>query len=407
MSAVAGDPEHFVRWLGGPGRKASDRWGVTVDPDAFLPRGLYAEYVRSVLESARAAGVAGAALEWIRDRADAVEPRGAGVAVRLEGGRSIEASGVVLALGNAPPAHPTEAGDPFFHSDRYVRDPWSERALRGVGTDSSVFIAGTGLTMVDVAVALVRAGHRGTIIAASRRGLLPHEHRAAPAAPDFLDPERSPGAIRALLRATRERVRRAASEGTDWRSILDTLRPRVSHLWLALPTVERRRFLRHVRPYWDIHRHRAAPANMRDIERMRAAGQLVVRAGRIRAFREVGSTVEVSLEPRGGRRMETVRAERVINATGPAMDYRTIGSPLVDLLLRNGMARAGPFGYGLDASERGALLDSSGAPSDYLFTIGPPLRGVLWETTAVPEIREQASALAARLLARGHDEPQD
>lgn len=405
MSAAAGDPDHFVRWLAGAGRDAAARWGVDSDPDAFLPRGLYAEYAAAVLDSAETGATPGTTLERIRGEAVAVESLPDGARVTLRDGRSLPARAIVLALGNPHPAHPTEQVLPFYKSDRYVQDPWSDRALEHLPADATILVVGTGLTMIDVAVALARVSHRGKIHAVSRRGLLPQEHRRVAAAPEFLDPERSPRSIRALLRATRDRIESAGRDDVDWRSVFDTLRPHVARFWLGLPGPERRRFLQHLRPYWDIHRHRAAPANMRDIDRMQADGQLVVRAGRIRGFSEIDGKIEVSLLPRGGSGPERIRVERVINATGPESDYRKVGSPLVDQLLQDRLVRPGPFGYGLDATPEGVLLDSSGRSSRFLSALGPPLRGVLWETTAVPEIREQAAALAARLIAATPDVP--
>ena len=399
MSAVAGEPEHLLRWLEGPGAAAAARWNAAADPESFLPRGLYAEYIGAVVESARAGAARGAVLERIGGDAVAVEPHAGGARVVLNGGRALDGDAAVLALGNAPPAHPTERDDPFYRSDRYVRDPWSDRALDGIGANAPVFVAGTGLTMVDVTIALSRAGHRGSIIAVSRHGLVAQEHRDTPTAPEFFDISRPPATIRAIVHAVRQQVSRSARDGSDWRSTLDALRPHVSRLWLSLSSAEQRRFLRHVRPYWDAHRHRTAPVNMRDIERLLASGQLVVRAGRIRGFQESGTMVEVTFLPRGGSQVETIRAERVINATGPGADLRKIGSPLVDQLFQQGLARSGPHAYGFDATPDGVLLDSAGNPTRILHTLGPPLRGVLWETLAVPEIREQAGALAARLLA--------
>ncbi|HWY24061.1 MAG TPA: hypothetical protein VNX47_04035, partial [Nevskia sp.] len=56
------------------------------------------------------------------------------------------------------------------------------------------------------------------------------------------------------------------------------------------------------------------------------------------------------------------------------------------------------LGLGLLTDAQGALLDRDGQASTWLYTLGPARKGQLWETTAVPEIRVQAQALARRLL---------
>ena len=400
MSGVAGDPDHLARWLSGPGREAAARWKADADPEAFLPRGLYAEYIHSVLEDAVTAGRAtGSTLHHVRDTATGVARVPGGAAVHLKGGGTVEGSRVALALGNPLPPHPVPAQDAFYGTDAYVHDPWSDGALGGMDADASVLIIGCGLTMIDVAVSLARSGHRGPITAVSRRGLVGHSNAPRSTAAWSIEYGSLPRTMRALVRMMREEVERAAARGVDWRSVVDSLRPHSQRLWRDLPPEEQRRFLLHVRAYWEIHRHRTAPGNMVDIDAMRASGRLIVRAGRIQDFRRSGPAVDVSILPRGRSAAETIRVARVINATGPEGDFGKIESPLVQSLMREGWVRPGPHGFGLDATPEGLLLDAKGVPSPFLATLGPPLRGVLWETLAVPEIREQAAAMAARFLA--------
>ncbi len=405
MSALAGDPEHFIRWLRNSGREAATRWNAVADPDAFLPRGLYGEYVSSLLKAAESEAVGGVSFERVEGEVARVDPRRTGGRIAMADGRTLEADKVVLAIGNPAPAHPTVEALPFYESERYVRDPWSDRALQGVGPDEAVMIVGSNLTMIDVAVALAERRHRGAIHVLSRHGLVPPEHRKAGGAAAPLDVDSLPPSTRLILRSARDSARRAARERLDWRPGFDTLRPHVARIWFGLSRREQNRFLRHARPFWEIHRHRAAPDNMRDIERMRETGQLAVRAGRVQEISErrtgtKGARIKVSIRPRGENQSAIIEVDRVINATGPEVDYRRAGSPLVDALMRDGLVSPGPHGLGLDATPDGTLLEGSGRPSPFLCSLGPPLRGVLWETTAVPEIREQAASLAQRLLAQ-------
>ncbi len=398
MSAVGGDPDHLLSWLRGPGLEAAKRWGAVAAPEAFLPRGLYAEYARARLRTAAEDAAAGVRLDVAVAEALTVEP-GAAEAHRvvLSEGPDLAADHVILALGNPAPRNPTDHYFPLYQSRRYVRDPWSEQAWSGLSPEAAVLIVGTNLTMIDLVVALARRGHRGAIHAVSRHGLLPREHgmpapQAAGPAPSGPVKHHS---VRELLRALRLA---SGEDGGAWRAAIDAIRPRAQEIWMGFSEGERKRFLRHARPYWEVHRHRAVPANLRDAERLFAAEQLRIHAGRLDRFAETEAALTAWVRPRGEERLRELRVDRVLNATGPEGDYRAAGIPVVERLFQDGMARPGPLGLGLDATREGALLGAGGRPSSFLSTLGPPLRGVLWETTAVPEIREQARRLAERIL---------
>ena len=388
MSLVDGDDAHFVRWL-------SSRNGAHADPDGFVPRGLYAEYVRDTLAAADGSAREGVQLERVFGSARSLELTGEGARAAFEGGDSRGADRVVLALGHPPPNHPVAAGDlPLYDSARYVRDPWSAEALAELDPDAALLIIGTNLTMFDLALALDARGHRGVIHAISRRGLLSLAHGPAPsAAVPWTAPPRS---ARAALHALRGEAR---VEPASWRGVVDSIRAQTPALWSSWSDAEQRRFLRHARPYWDVHRHRAAPEIRERIDRMRADGRLRVEAARLTAFELRGDGVVVTIAPRGSSTPVTLAVARVINATGPSVDYRTWDDPLVRALLDRGWIRPGPLGFGLDATTEGAILDRDGRVSKVLSTLGPTLRGSLWETTAVPEIRAQAARLAGRILA--------
>ena len=400
MSAVDGDMGHFVAWLRGEGLADADEWGASSDPDGFVPRGLYGAYVAKLLAKAGRDARPGVSLSHERGVATALSIEAGRVRVALDGGRTIDAVRAVLALGNPPPAHPTASDLPFYASPRYVRDPWDPESARDLSAAAPVLVLGTGLTMIDVALTLDKEGHRGTIIALSTHGLLPPAHRLPlEAVPPFLEVPAAGARIGRLLRDVRDRARAASTQGHDWRAVMDAIRPLGQSVWRAMDEAERKRFLRHVRAYWEIHRHRAAPAASEQVAQMRRTGRLVVRAGRITGFVERGRRVDVTFRERGRRgQKQMAQVERVINATGPEMNYRRARDPLLRQLLHDGWCRPGPLGLGLDADADGAIVGADGAPSPLLSTLGPPLRGVLWETTAVPEIRAQAAALARRIV---------
>ena len=399
MSAVDGESDHFLVWLRGKGNAEAREWGASTDANGFIPRGLYGSYVRQLLADAAQSAIPGVSFTHERNVAIALSVEAGRVRVVLKDQRTIDAGHAVLALGNPPPADPTSSDLPFYASPRYVRDAWGPEALQDISSAAPVLVLGTNLTMIDVALSLDQNGHRGTIVAISTHGLVPPPHRLPyEAIPPFLPIPGAATRIQGLLRTVRERAGVASNQGHDWRAVMDAIRPHGQSVWLSLPEPERRRFFRHLRAYWEIHRHRAAPAAMEQVARLRAMGRLVIRAGRISAFVERGRRVDVTFVERGGRGKQMTQAERVINATGPEMHYRRARDPLLRQLLHDGWCRPGPMDLGFDATEDGAVVGANGKPSSILSTLGPPLRGVLWETTAVPEIRAQAAALARRIV---------
>lgn len=406
MSALPDDAEHFLRWL-----RRRDRAAAA---GSFAPRGTYGEYLRALLREALEQATPGARVEIVAGEAVSVrhraavrpfaEPPGPPVyQVALRSGRVLTADRVVLALGNFPPVDPPlERGD-WCRFRFYRRNPWQPEALQDLRGDEPLLLIGTGLTAVDCLAELHNRGHRGRIIAVSRHGLLPHAHECGSATHAMNGELSGANSVRKLLRVLRDGAAHATALERGWRGVMDAVRPRVQVLWLALPAAERSRFLRHARAYWDVHRHRVAPEVHAIVQGQRSTGQLDVRAARLVRCREesrgAGTSAVVTLRRRGGHATDELAAARVINCTGPATRLDAADSPLLRTLLDTGLARGDPLGLGLDVDARGALLDCRGRPSDALFAIGPLRRGVLWETTAIPEIRVQAAELADTLRA--------
>ncbi len=389
MSAVADDPGHLLRWAEAHG----------IIRDGFLSRPAYGRYLGELLADAERA--ASSTTTVTRITSDVVSLTHGGLyrplRLHLAADGRIDADVAVLATGNRPPAPPCPVPD----TPRYVADPWQPGALDGVDDGSPVVVLGTGLTMLDVAITVTGA-HQGTVVhAVSRHALLPREHRCPPGAVADLSPApsgpaittRGPVSLPGLIRAVRVA---AADASGDWQSVVDSLRPQVAGLWQALTPQDKRVFLRSVARYWEVHRHRVPPVTAARIRRLTSAGRLTVRPGRVVAVTETPGGLCVRIE-RDGETAE-IAAGWLINATGPATDITTTADPMLRGLLDAGLATPDPLRLGLQAGAAGALLDASGRPSATLFTLGPPLRGQLYETTAVPEIRDQAVVLARRLI---------
>lgn len=394
MSMFDDDPQHFIRWLWR--NEATDGKVSDIPPSghAFVSRATYGAYVEDVFHSAvREAEARGGTV--IRAEDDVVDLAAAadGLVLRLADGQAVGADRAVLSVGNFPPSPPFPLDPALTESGRYIGDPWEAGAIDRIGPDDSVLIVGTGLTMVDVVLDLAAQGHRGPVHALSRRGLLPHRHELTRPYPSFLDEKAPPASLVQLMRLIRREVRAGAAQGYDWRSVMDAVRPIVAALWRGLSNVERRRFLRHLRPYWEVHRHRLAPSIADRIDAWRAAGRLVVGAGRIDGATFEDGQVRVIRRRRDGGSGEPMAFDWMINCSGPECDYRRIGHPLIQSLLATGLARLDPLSLGLDLTERFELV----GPANRVYALGPPTRGMWWETTAVPDIRKQCARFAGWL----------
>lgn len=368
MGAWADNPEHFAVTDG-------------LDRNSFAERRHYGRYLRAILDEAIGTGCT----QVIEDRAIGAERGSDGWRVRLQGGPIVEADALVLAIGNQAPAQLSSAE---AASDRLIDDPWEERARSAIAdaaaTGADVLILGSSLTMVDTVLSLDEAGHRGRMLAVSRRGKLPLPgglHDPAPVEWDDLPPPR----VRALARWLRER-----SAGMDWRSAIDSLRPHSHRLWQAFPLDQKKLFLRSGRPWWDIHRHRIAPQVAARIDELIGNGRLEVVAGRLLGLRPVDGGLEATIRRRG--RDEPDRSQRfayVFNCTGPLHDVARTRDPLLRQLLDDGLAAPDELGIGLSVDER-----SRANGSERLWALGTLTKGRYWEMIAVPDIREQAAAVA-------------
>lgn len=376
MSAVDGRPDDFVAWL-----KA--RHPDRADPEGFAPRRLYGLYVQDRLASVDAAHPG--LIERVTGEVAAIEDGG----VRLADGRSVKADAVVLTTGNpapktADPEHEDQAG-------RVIGDPWAAGALDRIGPEDDVIVVGTGLTMVDMVLWLQARGWRGRARALSRRGLKPRGHEARPDTP--VPPTDD---LKTATPSTRLHEARRLSRDEGWRGVMEGLRPITAELWAAADTTTRARLVRHLRPWWDVHRHRIADAIAAAIAALEAEGRLTITAGRVRRIEQDGEGVTLVFRPRSGPERPPITGRWLIDCTGPGHDPAK--DPLTGPLIAAGRARLDALRLGLDLDGQGRALRADGTADPRLFVLGPPARAAFWETIAVPDIRKRVEDVAAALI---------
>ena len=384
MSAFADDPDHFSRWLAAQGEVGAvggeDRF-------RFVPRGVYGRYLEGLLAQHLQARDGRAALVVVQDQACEVKETPVGVEVALAAGGSVHADVAILACG-----HHYIADEGPLHLS-----PWDEPVGGDAPSDSTLLILGTGLTMVDTATALHERGHRGPIVAVSRRGLLPHAHRDVEALK--IDASRAPldRDIATICRWLRRLARQTEAQGGDWRSVVDGLRPHTQTIWRIMPRRMRRRFLEHARPWWDTHRHRMAPRIAARVRALTDSGQLEIIAGKIVAIAPDAEGARVAVRRRGTHEIASLDVSRIISCKGVESVARQGANPLVESLFAQGLARMDALGIGIDVDDNCALVDRQGRASRRLFAIGPMSQAAFWEIIAVPDIRLQTAQLAAYL----------
>ena len=407
------DPQHLLNVPAAGMSAWPDRpsdfleWQRTRVPDArpydFVPRRLYGEYVRGCLDGAAHAAPASISAE-VR-RVEVLEARagasGEGFTLQLDDGRSLDARCVVLATGHRPPDDPL-ASCWIGPRSRFVADPWASLALGAIQPDEPVVLLGTGLTAVDVLLTILRRPRSAPILAISRRGLRPHAHAEAPIPREdpsgWLEPLLArPGGptTRELLRALRD----AAARSADWRGIVDGLRPHTAQLWRSLAPREASRFLRHARPFWEVHRHRVAPSVGERLGRHIDRGEVQMVAARVLSASADREGVTLAIRRRGAESAETLRTAWIVNCTGPASAATLREVPLLRSLLEAGLLARDEHDLGVRTDDEGRAVTREGGARDDLLVVGTLRKPQLWESTAVPELRAQAAEVARVALA--------
>lgn len=387
MSATETRPEDFVDWL------ATHRPDVAC-PGDFAPRSVYGQYLRDRLASTQA--LRPGLISLLAGRVSGIGTGG----VTLADARAVAGRAVVLATGNPSPGMTGSAGDWGLATgpgSRFIDNPWRRGALDGIGPTDEILIIGTGLTMVDVIQSLVSRSWQGHATALSRRGLVPRAHAGRPDGPADLPHEATTGPISKRMAVVRRLARRQ-----NWREVMEAYRPITARLWAEASTDQRARMVRHLRPWWDVHRHRIAPGVARTLEACLAGGQLIIRRGRPAKVKQDEDRLEVFWQPRGrgtsGLPLQRLSVGWVIDCSGPA--HSAASDPLTGPLIASRQARLDPLGLGLDLDGCGRVLRADGSAHAGLFVLGPPARAAFWETIAVPDIRKRIEDVAGALAAQ-------
>jgi uncharacterized NAD(P)/FAD-binding protein YdhS len=381
MDAFAHESEHFLKWL----HQQSDFQHY--DASSFVPRMIYGQYLQDILQKTCTQYPNLSVLKLdIRDikksQDDVFEFTAPGV--------TQQAKSIVLALGNFPPGEKT--------GDVKAKNPYAAEVWQRLAEAGDVLIIGTGLTSLDLVTTLARTKKEGVIHLLSRRGLLPRVHIPPNPYPPFIDADHLPTTALGLYRLVKKEIRQANQKNIPWQNVVDAMRPFNQRLWENLDAHEQKRFLRFLRPYWDTHRHRCAPEVMAVYEKLQSEDRIILHRGHIIAQENGPKNIDITWRPSGTSTPETFAVRHVVNCTGSQADIRKLDDTLVQNLLAHDLITPDKLRIGIATSPNYQTLNADNQTVAKLYALGSLLKGRLYESVAVPELRVQAYDVAKTII---------
>ncbi len=391
MSAFKNEPNHFINWLKTK-KEYAHYFNKKIETE-FLPRMIYGEYLLFVISPY----LENSQLEIIHSKAIEIKRNENAFSVRIKNSPTIEADKVVLAFGNFQPAPPKIADPSFFNSSNYFNNPWEDSYLKNLDSSKNILLIGTGLTMVDCVLSLKKIGFKGHIYITSPRGYMPASHEETVAYPDFYN-EIENSDLAGILKTIRKHLKNAEAKHISWQSVIDTLRPYAQKIWIRFSQKEKLQFISHLRHIWGVARHRLPKETYKEVMVLKEKAQLEIIPGRITSITENLNSINVSIQSRKNKSTINLEVASVLNCTGPLINYLEIKDELIVDLISSNLIASNPLKMGIKATTDGKVLTEDNNISPGMFAIGSLLRGVLWETTAVPELSLQAESIAEQII---------
>jgi uncharacterized NAD(P)/FAD-binding protein YdhS len=396
------DPLHFRSWIEDTGRLGSDPDAWYADGRLYPRRGDFGAYLTAQFEAHARHNPSGSTLIHVRQSAVSIEPFASGFRIGLADGERIEVGCCVIAIGPDATTFPVASAGTDDLDNRLIADPLRPSALAGLQREADVLILGTGLTAADAVATLVGQGHEGKITCLSRRGLRPLDqapppdvepeplwHRMAAQPPLFVEQHGLPGNVRDLMRIVRADARARISRGEPWHGAIDDVRDAAGEIWCMLNTKEKRRFLRHLKPYYDSHRFRIPPQTRDILTAAERRGQLSVRAGRVLHVQPLTRRVQVDIRLRGERHTQQHVYDAILSCLGFSRRVTDTANPFLRSCLRSGLARPSDMGRGLDADDGCRAIGADGRPVPQFYVLGAMTLDRFGETPAAIFILRQ------------------
>jgi len=396
MSAFQDKSDDFLKWI-----KNHDTYGALDQnevPGMFLPRNIYGKYLKEIFDNAIRKKGDNVSIEFIHDEAIDIEIVNEKATIYFSVSPSITVDKIVLAMGNHDPRHPDFKNDQFVNHKKYYPNPWLNEAVSHPEKDEQVLIIGNGLTMVDVVLGLREKNFNGKIYSLSPHGFKILPHRKFEPYTGLMEELKPPYNLELLVKTFRSHVKKLREKGVTGEAVVDSLRPLTQKIWITLTLKEKERFMYHLRHMWGVARHRLPMDVHKFIQQMVLDDKLEIIAGKISSMKDSNNKIEVVINRKKLPEPMTIQIGRIINCTGPESDINKMSSRLIQNLIETQLVLTGDLKMGFQATPDGHILQKDGSISPTLFTIGSWLKGVLWESTAVPELRVQAKKMAEILL---------
>ena len=380
MSVFADEPTHFVNWL-------QHHYSQYSSSD-FAPRKLFGEYVQATFDDLKNTNPL-VSIQQIAEEVIDIEKKEN--VFQLKTTETYNAQKLVLALGNFLPAHPRSISKEFVESENYFQNAFHSNIIQQAITKKNITIIGSGLTMIDVLISLHHHSYSGKINIISPHAYIPQSHieNPLPSVNPFIEEHKTYTLIE-LLSLVNQQLKKAKKENLNPHSVIDVMRPHLQFIWMNFSLNEKQQFLRHLRHKWGVARHRAPNKSIATLQNLQSTGVINLVKGRVQDIKTTDNSFEIHYS-NSETSQKSLKTEFIINCTGPESDYLKIPSKLVQNLIKNSIFGPDSIHYGINSAKNGEI-------SPNLYTIGPPLKGILWESTAVPEIRLQAKELAAKII---------
>lgn len=398
MSAYSDNPDHFLDWvMQKPEFSDKDK---TLIANSFLPRQLYGDYLVTVweaaLEKAKAKNIA---ITHVDGFVTDLQPQGDCIKLSVNNGQTITVDDCILATGNQIPRNPRIKNQDFYPHPNYFQNPWKIESVTDVNPDLPVLIVGNGLTMVDTVIGLAEHGFKNEIYSISPNGfnILPHRHNGLKYTK--LTEELTENlSLFDLVKLVNKHIRTVREYGVTAEPVIDSLRPFTQKIWKNFSEEEKSVFMSRLRHLWGVARHRIPIHTHDKIQQLRIDGKLRINSGKILDFRETEGGITVDFFDKKDRAVKTITVSRIINCTGPESDLMNLEKSFLKNCLLSGILTQDPLKLGIVTdTDTFRVIDANGNPHHNLYTLGGNLKGELWESTAVNELRIQVENLAELL----------
>lgn len=393
MSLYINEPNHFYNWLQANGPKAGIEQS-DITPDYFAPRQLFGTYLTENLNTQLQN--CNAEIAIVHDEVINIQQEKDVYSISLDSGKTISCDKVVIASGNQDNHFPYPITNPVYINGNVITNPWQPAVLNNIPNEAPILIVGCGLTMVDVLINLRKNGHKGKLRIVSRHGLIPLPHKMG----EHWDlqnkiPEKI--SVTSLIKYIKSEVKLAAAKNIGWQSVIDAIRPYLPQWWNSLSLNDRIRLMEHMKPYWEIHRHRIPASTYAYLQNEIKSGGVAIYGGKIKSLAANQNGIAAAIQLRKTSENISFDVQYLINCIGPLTNLKKSKHRLWQNLFEGEMADTDYFDLGVACTSKGNIINKSGLPDKNIFVIGNLRRGKEFESVAIREIRLQANDIAKQI----------